>query len=62
MTPVSEIYKDYRDWYRANGYNMEYFNCNTIQFGLKLKRSGLMEKKIQRVGKDTFNSWKKTPS
>lgn len=62
LTPVSEIYKNYRDWYRMNGFNMEYFNCNTIQFGLKLKRSGLMTKRIQRVGKDTFNSWKKTPS
>ena len=61
-TPVSEIYKDYRDWYRTNGFNMDYFNCNTIQFGLKLKRSGLMRKRVQRVGPTMENQWRKMPS
>ena len=61
-TPVSEIYKNYRDWYRTNGFNMEYFNCNTIQFGMKLNRSGLMRKRVQRLGKEKFNQWIKLPS
>ena len=39
---------------------MDYFNCNTIQFGLKLKRTGLMTKGVKRVGAVAVNCWKKT--
>ena len=59
-TPVGDIYKNYRDWYRINGYHVDYFNCTTIQFGLKLKRTGLMTKGVKRVGAVAVNCWKKT--
>ncbi len=58
FTPVITIYNHYKEWYEENGFNTQYFNCTSLQFGMKLKKTGFMQKTQKWIDGKNVKCWR----